>query len=90
MRMACVALLVHRGDPDIEMTTDPLGEIRVFVYKQKTVATQVASPATAHAVDAVVEEPFQHVQLKHTVAGERSLASECCVSLPKTKSPVHS
>ena len=48
---------VHRVDPDIEVTTDPLGEIHVFVYKQKTVATEVASPPTCSGRS--VKDPFQ-------------------------------
>ena len=70
--MSCVSLLDHRDEPDVEITSDPLGEIRVFVYQQKTAASQDASPAVCSARSGGGTDARERVEPKHTVTGERS------------------
>ena len=69
--MACVPLLDHRDEPDVETTSDPLGEIRVFVYQQKSAASQVASAAVCSGPRGGGTDARERVELKHTVTGER-------------------
>ena len=65
-----------RGDSNIEISSDPTGEIRVFVYKQKMAASHEATAAPdGSASGAVGAGGHQQVQLKHTVNAERSTGS---------------
>eukprot|EP01043_Picozoa_sp_COSAG02_P054442 COSAG02_NODE_6166_length_3754_cov_34.198906_2_plen_111_part_00 len=70
-------LLVHRDDSNIEVTSDPTGEIRVFVYTQKMPGTQTLPLAPdGTGGTAGVSDGQQPPQLKHTVTGERCATGE--------------
>ena len=70
-----VASFVPRGDSNIEISSDPTGEIRVFVYKQKMPAIHEAPAAPDGSTSGAGRTDGQQVQLKHTVDAERSTAS---------------
>ena len=71
--------ITYREDADVEVTSDPTGEIRVFVYKLRTGGSAAADGGGGGGQQGGgcggvrwAEQQMHGLGLKHTVTGERS------------------